>query len=119
MLQNRVFTTALIISLAIFSGCGYKETNRQIRDIGYLKFNKSLFETYTVVVNDTYKFKLDSCSSKDELDRCKADTMNKRYEISSGNSNIKVYDKENNLIKEKNIFIGDLVTVEVNLKWKD
>lgn len=105
-----------ILAVLIFVGCGYKETNIQIRDIGYLKFNKISTKTYTVIVNDKYKFILNSCTQNTDAPGCYDDTINKIYEVSSGNLTIKVLDEKKNLIMQKDIFLGSSNTVEINLK---
>jgi len=102
MLKNKVLISLLAASI-LFIGCGYKQTNTQIRDIAYLKFNKSSSKNYTVIVNDKYKFKLD-------------DTTDKLYEVTSGGVTIKVYDNKNNLIMRKEFYIGSSNTVEVDLQ---
>ena len=113
ILRNKIFLPLLITFL--FIGCGYKQTNTQIRDVGYLKFNKSKTDTFIVIVNDTYKFKLDSCQTQNETDHCHDDTVDKLYEISSGNAVIEVYDNKNNLLMRKEIYVGSSDTVEVDL----
>ena len=114
MLKNSVFV--LLLSVVLFTGCGYKQTNTQIRDIAYLKFNKSSFKNYTVIVNDKYKFKLDGCSKRDINGECRDDTSDKLYEISSGGVTIEVYDDKNNLIMRKEFYIGSSNTMEVDLQ---
>ena len=113
MLKNKVI---LILLIFVFMGCGYRQTNTQIRDVGFLKFNKSVFKNYTVLVNNKYKFKLDACVEKDNKDQCVDTTYNNLYEVSSGNLDVKVYNGQNILIMEKNIYVGSSNTVEINLK---
>ena len=116
--MNYIFrskTALIILIISIFMvGCGYKQTTTQSRDIGYIKFNKSVMGDYKVVVNGNYEFYLKSCIPAGDTNTCQDDTLNKLYEISSGNSNIKVYDKNNQIILEKDIYIGSNNTVEVN-----
>lgn len=112
MFKNKII---LLLVLLVFSGCGYKQTNTQSRDISYLKFTKSITKNYTVVVNDKYEFKLDSCIEKDDNDHCVNSTFNKMYEISGGNSVIKVFDGQNTLIMRKEIYVGTSNTMEINL----
>lgn len=103
-----------ILFAILFTGCGYKETNTQIRDVSFLKFNKSMFKDYTVIVNEKYTFKLDSCI-KDDTGQCQDDTRDKLYEITSGNSVVKVFDNNNNLIIKKEMYIGSSDTMEIDL----
>jgi uncharacterized membrane protein len=98
-----------ILLLLIFSGCGYKQTNTQIRDISFLKFNKSPDKGYKVIINGKYKFKLDSNIIKEN------NIVDNLYEVKSGNSIIKVFDTKNNLIIKKEIYIGSSNTLEINL----
>lgn len=112
MFRNKII---LLLVLLSFVGCGYKQTNTQSRDIGYLKFTKSIAKSYKVVVNDKYEFKLDSCTEKDENEQCANSTFNKMYEIGNGNSFIKVFDSKNNLIMRKEVYIGSSNTVEISL----
>ena len=116
MLKNK--TILLLLSVVLMSGCGYRATNTQIRDVAFLKFNKSLFKNYTVIVNDKYQFELDACSEQTPTDECHDNTFNKLYEIRSGNSIVKVLDSDKNLILEKEVYIGSSNTVEVNLPWE-
>lgn len=116
--MNYMFRNKTILSLIcmiLLSGCGYKESNTQIRDIGYLKFTKSISENYTVVVNEKYKFVLNSCVPNTETGQCYDDTVNKLYEISSGNTIIKAYDSNNNLLLRQEVYIGSNNTVEIAL----
>lgn len=104
MLKNKL-TIILILLVVLLSGCGIKQTNTQIKDVSFLKFNKSMFKDYTVIVNEKFKFKLN----------VNDDTDSKLYEITSGNSVIKVFDNNNNLIMEKEMYIGSSNTMEINL----
>lgn len=101
MFKNKLFI--LFVVGFILGGCGYKQTNTQIRDIAYLKFNKSSSKNYTAVINNKYKIKLDK-------------TTNKLYEIKSGKVALKIYDENNNLIMKKEFYIGSSNTMEVNLQ---
>ena len=116
--MNYMFKSKLLLillALLVLTGCGYKQTNTQSRDVSYLKFTKSISKNYIVVVNDKYEFKLDSCIEKDANEECVNSTFNKMYEISSGNSFIKVFDGQNNLIMRKEIYVGSSNTMEINL----
>ena len=113
ILKNK---TILLLFLAVLvSGCGYKQTNIQSRDIAYLKFTKSTDKNYTVVVNNKYQFKLDSCINHDSPEDCYDDTINKLYEISSGKVFLKVLDDNNNLLMSKDMYIGSSNTMEIAL----
>jgi hypothetical protein len=112
MLKNKVII--LLLSLVVV-GCGYRQTNTQIRDIGYLKFNKSVFKSYKVVVNNKYQFKLDACVEQDDKNQCQDNTFNKLYKVSSGNLDVKVYNNDI-LIMDKEVYVGSSNTVEINLK---
>lgn len=114
MFKNKLIF--IIISMFIFTGCGYKQTNTQIDEVGYFKFIKTPFSKFKVLVNDKYKFNLDECVQKDDTGQCYDETIDKLYETKAGNNFIKVFDKNNNLILEKEIYIGSSNTVEVNLK---
>lgn len=114
MLKNKIAIIFILLTV-LFSGCGYKQTNTQIRDVSFLKFNKSMFKDYTVVVNDKYKFKLDACIEQDDTGQCHDNTSDKLYEITSGNSVVKVFDNNNNLIMRKEMYIGSSNTMEINL----
>lgn len=114
-----IFKNKLILSILlalIFIGCGYKETNTQIRDIAYLKFNKTDTKSYSVIINEKYKFILDACTQDPDTSRCYDNTIDRIYEVNSGNINIKVLDDEKNLIIQKDVFLGSSNTVEINLK---
>ena len=113
MLKNKTILT--IILIVLFSGCGYKQTNTQIRDVSFLKFNKSSSNNYTIVVHEKFKFKLDNCIESNDIEQCHDNTSNKLYEITSGNSVIKVFDNDNNLIMRKEMYIGSSNTMEINL----
>lgn len=113
MSKNNIIV--LILLAILFTGCGYKETNTQTRDISFLKFNKSMSKKYIVIVNETYKFNLDSCINKDGMGHCTDNADDKRYEIKSGNSVVEVLDNNNNLIMRKEMYIGSSNTMEINL----
>lgn len=113
-----MFKNKIIISLLLtvfFIGCGYKQSSTQIRDVAFLKFNKSWLKSYTVVVNEKYKFQLDACVERDKGVPCYDGTENQVYEITSGNTFIKVFDKDNNIIMNKEMYIGSSNTMEVDL----
>lgn len=112
--KNKSLFVLIFISL-IFIGCGYNQTNIQIRDIAYLKFHKSLYKDYRVLINEKYEIYLKSCTLNSDSNSCSDEIENNLYEVSSGNNNIKIYDNEK-LILNKNIFIGSSNIVEVNLK---
>jgi Na+-translocating ferredoxin:NAD+ oxidoreductase RnfG subunit len=114
MFKNKITILILIIS-TLFIGCGYKTTNTQIRDKSFIKFNKKSTESFNVIVNDNYKFELKSCIIDEETNGCYDKTKNELYEVKSGNINIKVYNSDNILILDKNIFVGSNNTVEVDL----
>lgn len=104
-----------ILAAIIFIGCGYKETNTQIRDLAYLKFTKSLHANYTIVINEKYEFSLNSCVPNKDTGHCYDDTVNKVFEVSSGNNVVKAYDSNKNLILRKEVYMGSNNTVEINL----
>jgi len=114
MLKSKISIMFILLAV-LFSGCGYKQTNTQIRDVSFLKFNKSMFKNYTVVVNEKYKFKLDACVKQNDSGQCYDNTIDKLYEITSGNSVLKVFDNNKNLIMRKEMYIGSSNTMEINL----
>lgn len=114
--MNYIFKSniAIILLISIFvSGCGYKETTMQSRDIGFIKFIKSVMGDYKIIVNDNYEFYLKSCIPDVNTNTCQDDTINKLYEVSSGNTNIKIYDNRNQIILNKDFYIGSNNTIEV------
>ncbi len=113
MLKNKFILSILLLIMA--AGCGSKQTNTQIRDVAFLKFSKSMFNDYTVIVNNKYKFILGACDEKDLPEECTNSTDDKLYEITSGNVVVKVLDSNNNLIMEKEMYIGSSNTKEINL----
>lgn len=113
MFKNKII--AIFLSLVFFTGCGYKQTTTQERDIAYLKFSKSSSDSYTVVVNDKYKFNLDKCQTVNETGNCIDSVDNNLYEVTSGKIEIKVYDKDNNLILQKEMYLGTSNTKEIVL----
>ena len=113
MLKNKL--TLSVLLLIIISGCGSKQINTQIRDVAFLKFNKSMFNDYTVIVNNKYKFTLGACIENNNQEQCSNSTDDKLYEITSGNVVVKVLDSNNNLIMEKEMYIGSSNTKEINL----
>ena len=115
MSKNKILT--LILFAILFSGCGgYKQTNTQIRDVSFLKFNKPIFKSYTVLVNGKYKFTLDACTEKDAAGQCQEDTREKLYEITSGKTIIEVFDSNDSLVMKKEMYIGSSNTMEINLQ---
>jgi hypothetical protein len=114
ILKNKTIIISLLLTV-LFTGCGYKQTNTQIRDVAFLKFTKSLSENYIVVVNDKYKFNIDACIKNANTNECYDTTADKLYEITSGNSVIQVFDNKNNLIIKKEMYIGSSNTKEINL----
>lgn len=112
--KSKITIIVFLISVFIV-GCGYKQTITQSRDIGFIKFNKSGIGDYKIVVNDNYKFYLKSCIPDQHTNTCQDDTVYKLYEVSSGNTNIKAYDNDNQIILNKDIYIGSNNTVEVDL----
>jgi hypothetical protein len=112
MLKNK---TIILLLTVIFAGCGYKQTNTQISDVAFLKFTKSKSSNYSVIVNDKYKFTVDACVKNINTNECYDTTSDKLYEITSGNTVIKVFDSKNNLILEKEMYIGSSNTKEINL----
>lgn len=113
MFKNKI--TILLIAF-IFIGCGYRQTITQVRDVAFLKFNKSISKDYMVVVNDKYQFKLKACVVKDNSGQCHSSTQDTLYKISSGNSVIKIYDSKNHLIMNKKVYIGSSNTMEIDLQ---
>ena len=103
-----------LIFVLITTGCGYKQSNTQIRDVAFLKFTKSKLYEYTVHVNDNYVFELDKCKTQKDVP-CEDSTVNNKYQVSSGNINIKVYNSNKVLILEKEIYLGSSNTVEIDL----
>jgi hypothetical protein len=71
-----------------------------------------MFKDYTVIINEKFEFKLDACIEQDDNEECHD---NKLYEITSGNSVVKVFDNNNNLIMKKEMYIGSSNTMEINL----
>lgn len=114
-----IFKNKILISIllaVLFVGCGYKQTNTQIRDNAYIKFHKKSTITYTVVVNDKYKFILDACKEDPNTHRCYDNTIDKVYEVNSGNVVIQVFDEQENLVMRKEVYLGSSNTVEVHLQ---
>jgi len=115
-----IFKNKLIVSILaalLFIGCGYKESNAQIRDIGYLKFNKTSTKTYTVMVNNKYKFILDACVEDPNTSTCYDNSIDKLYEVSSGNIIIEVFDEKENLIIHKEAYLGSSNTIVMDIQW--
>ena len=116
--MNYILKNSLMILIAslFFIGCGYKQTNTQISEVGYIKFEKNSMNRYGVVINDKYTLDLEPCIFNEETKECTDETKNTLYEIKSGNNNLKIYDKNKILILEKNYYIGSSNTIEVKLK---
>jgi len=89
-----------LISAILLAGCSYIETNTQIRDIAYLRFGNIKEKEYTVVVNESRQFKLNSNDSK------------KLYEIPSGNITLKITD-DDKIVLMKSMYISSGNTVEI------
>lgn len=106
---------AIFLSLFFLVGCGYKQTTTQENDVAYLKFNKSTSDSFTVVVNDKYKFTLDKCINVNETGNCVDPVDDNLYEVSSGKVEIKIYDKKDNLILQEEMFLGASNTKEISL----
>lgn len=102
-------SVALLIALSFF-GCGYKQTNVQNKDVGYLKFNRSFDKNYEVVLNDNNQFPLSVC-----LDKNNCVPHDELYEVKSGKVNIKIYDNKT-LIYSQDKFIGQANTIEIDLQ---
>ena len=116
--MNYIFKNNTLLSLLVIvllTSCGYKETNTQTRDIAFLKFNKSKLNSYTVVVNNRYTFKLSSCTKNKETHQCHDDTKDKLFEVSSGNIALKILDKDGSLIMNITMYIGSSSTKEITL----
>jgi len=108
--KNKILS--LILFVIIFTGCAYKQSNTQSRDIGFLKFNKSVHKSYHVVINNS-DFLLHSCIPNLKKDQCH-NTQDKLYEIQSGNVVIDVFEN-NTLIMKKEIYLGSSNIKEINL----
>ena len=106
---------AIMFSLGCI-GCGYKQQNIQQRDIAYLKFKKSTFKKYTVLVNKKYGFQLGACENTEEINQCEDPTRNKLYEVTSGKILIEVTDSSTDeLILRKEMYLGSSNTTEIVL----
>lgn len=119
MYRNKfaIISVGLFFSL-LLNGCSYKESITQSRDRGFLKFSKSMFKSYKVVVNDKYSFPLDHCVYDEEVphqNQCQNTYWNKLYEVNSGNVFLKVFDSKDQLILSKEIYLGSNTTYEVKL----
>ena len=116
--MNYIFKNNLLLSLLVIvllTSCGYREISTQTRDIAFLKFNKSKYNSYTVVVNNRYTFKLSSCTTDKETHQCHDDIMDKLFEVSSGNIALKILDKDDNLIMDMSMYIGSSSIKEIKL----
>ena len=117
MFKNKKLSVLFVITLFFcsFMGCGYKQLNVQHRDVAYLKFKKSSFNNYSVLINEKYSFQLSSCV-KQEGEECHDTTSNKLYEVTSGNVVIEVTDnRTRKLILRKEMYIGSSNTAEIIL----
>ena len=112
-MKNKILI--IIALLLVVTGCGYKESVTQTRDLAYLKFTKSMFKSYTVTVNNKDTFNLGKCIQSASNEQCTNDTDDKLYEISSGNVYIKVVDENNQVVVNKSMYIGSGSSVEVTL----
>jgi ribosomal protein S4E len=116
MFKNKLmFISLLLLMGLVFNGCGLKETNTQIRDIAYLKFDKASDKEFKVVINDSKEFKLSKCILNQETGGCQDSNKNNMYEVKSGKVNIKIFDDNNNLIRNKDVYIGSNNTFEIGL----
>ena len=113
MFKNNIILL-FAISFVLY-GCGYKQTSVQSRDIGYLKFLKTDSKQFTVMINNKNKFTLDGCINKDNDLECVDTTENKLYEVTSGNIDIQVFNKQGELILHRNSYLGSSSTMEVVL----
>ncbi len=103
ILKNKIFFLAIVITVSLFSGCGYKQITTQTRDTAFLKFNKSLSKNYIININNKYEFDI------------RGDISNKLYKIKSGKINLKVYNDKHVLLLQKEYYIGSNNTKEVDL----
>jgi hypothetical protein len=115
MFKNKLAIFLILVIGTLFIGCGYKTTNTQIRDKSFIKFNKESTDSFVVLINDNYKFELKACVVDEETKGCYDNTVNELYEVETGNINLKVFNSDNILILEKDIYIGSNNTVEVDL----
>jgi hypothetical protein len=119
MFKNKKFLIMFVVIMFSlgFIGCGYKQQNIQQRDIAYLKFKKSMFKKYTVLVNKKYAFQLGACeNSEEELNKCEDPTRDKLYEVTSGRILIEVTDiSTDELILRKEMYLGSSNTTEIIL----
>lgn len=90
----------LVMTLSLFFSCSYKEGVRNDASVSYLFFSGNPYEV-TVSVNEGTKFKPEF--DKDEL-----------YRIPSGKSIIRVY-RQNKLILEKEIFVSEGISKEIEV----
>lgn len=105
----------MLIGALLFSGCGYKQSTTQSRDVGYLKFTKSSFNGYRVVINDKYEFLLDQCVTQQSVGQCQDTTSDKLFEVSSGVVNVKIFDSTQKLIYKEELYLGSNNTKEISL----
>lgn len=112
LLKNKLLVIS-IASLLFLGGCGYKEITIQTQDSAFLKFNNLLSQNYIVTVNNKYTFKLDKCIKNKEPDDCINSNKNTLYEVDSGKLVVRITDDNDNIIMEKNMYIGSGNTKEV------
>lgn len=118
MFSNRFKYMVWILMVCCLAGCGYKEISTPQRDVAYLKFKKSAFKSYTVLVNEKYQFKLGACQIQEDDTNatCQDPAWDKRYEVPSGKITVAVTDDQKNiLIFRKEIFLGLATTKELIL----
>jgi len=119
MFKNKNFLLMAVVVIFFFGcvGCGYKQLNIQKRDIAYLKFKKSMYKKYSVLVNKKYVFELGGCEYHgEEKNECQDPTSNKLYEVSSGKILIEVTDNSSGkLILRKELYLGSSNTTEIVL----
>lgn len=104
MLKNNLLVC--IAGLLIFTGCQYKQSATQLRDVGYLKFIGTANQEYSIVVNDLKRFDISLPSEA---------KSNEVYEVSSGKIGLKVFNKSGQIILQKEMYVGSSNTVEVSL----
>ncbi len=117
MLKNSYFVFALLLLL---SGCGMKEINRQYQDLGYLKFNKNISDSFAVTIDGNYKFKLDACIEHKTLEnsqyQCTKNSSGEvLFNIGSGSHRVDIFDESGKKIFSQDVYIGLNNTVEIGL----
>jgi hypothetical protein len=117
MLKNSLVLLALLLLLG---GCGMKQTNRQYQDMGYLKFNKSISDSFSVVVDNNYKFKLDACVEHKKIEnsqyQCTKNSSSETlFNVGSGSHMVEIFDENSKKIFSQDIYVGLNNTVEIGL----